>query len=359
MGVPAAKLKQIKRTRLRDSDGFLQSRAYINFLAQTHPELRLKREGTFPSYVAQLPFYEPLRPGRLRELLRGCAHRWPHWFAPSTLFIGSPFEPYEQSSQLGGDIDEGMGDLAHRAQKEGCGLMVLTNVSSSDVALQTWRQQGFKAMPSLPDMVLTLCGAHFDDYLNSRKSKVRNSIARNIRKFEEAGFEICRFKGPELRALSHHLVRSYHQMYARANIKWLRHTAAYFEHLCDFEEDVFVDIAVNASGHLMGFIVSFDDGNRLHGGRIGVIPRQHQKNAVYFRLIYSLIERAYDLKKREVVLEPTSFKMKRYLGAEYRPLVNLIRGTNVFWRTVCFLGGGLGRYWLRYLERRDQLEEYY
>ena len=273
MGVPAAKFKQIKRTQLRASGSFLQSSAYIDFLSQTHPELSLSWERVFSSYRAPLPFYEPLKPGRLRGMLQFLAKRWPQWFAPKTLFIGSPFEPYEQTSQLNRHSDRAISELVVHAQQKDCGLMVLTNVCPSEPAVQAWRQNGFHILPSFPDMVLRLKGQRFEDYLISRKSKMRNSIARNIRQFEAAGFKVRRFQGAELRALSHHLVRSYHHMYARANIKWLRHSASYFEHLCDFEEDVFVDVALSASGQMLGFVVSFNDGDRLHGGRIGVVPR--------------------------------------------------------------------------------------
>lgn len=359
MGVPAAKLKQMKPVLTQGEQLFLRSRAYMDFLSQTHPQLRLKWDHNFPSYRAPLPFYEPVKPGPVRSLLRLLAERCPQLFAPRTLFIGSPFEPYEQTYQLQRHTHQGLRELSYQAQKEGCGLIVLTNVCPDNPALLKWRQSGFQVLPSFPDMVLPLTGQCFDDYLGSRKSKIRNSISRNMRHFENAGFKIRRVQGEALRGLSHHLVRSYHQMYVRANLKWLRHTASYFEQLSDFEQNVFVDVALNKSEQLVGFVVSFEDGKRLHGGRIGVVPRQHQKNAVYFRLIYRLLERAYDLNKEEVVLEPTSYKTKRHLGAEYRPLVNLIRGNNVFWRTVCFLGGNIGRFWLRYLEQRHQLEKYY
>ena len=126
-------------------------------------------------------------------------------------------------------------------------------------------------------------------------------------------------KGDALRLLAHQMIQGYHHLYVRAGVKWLRHTAAYFESLSSFEDDIFVDVAFGSNQRLVGFIVSYNDGERLHGGRIGIMPSHHQKDAVYFRLIYQLIQRGYALKKKEVVLEPTSFKFKRYLGAQYRP----------------------------------------
>ena len=65
------------------------------------------------------------------------------------------------------------------------------------------------------------------------------------------------------------------------------------------------------------------------------------------------------LKKKEVVLEPTSFKFKRYLGAQYRPLVNLVSGVNPFWSLVCRAGYRLGLWWLNHLTQARQLEKYY
>ena len=92
-------------------------------------------------------------------------------------------------------------------------------------------------------MVLSLPGDHFDDYLAMLKSKERNSILRNLRRFEQSRLTIRRMKGDALRLLAHQMIQGYHHLYVRAGVKWLRHTAAYFESLSSFEDDIFVDVA--------------------------------------------------------------------------------------------------------------------
>ena len=118
-----------------------------------------------------------------------------------------------------------------------------------------------------------------------------------------------------------------------------------------------MDGAFDQRGNLVGFVMSFHDGERLHGGRIGVVPSQHRKNAVYFRLIYALIERAYLENKSHLVLEPTSYAFKRFLGGTRKPLVNLVRGATPFWGTVMFLGIKFGKICLRHLESSSWLNK--
>ena len=359
MGVPAAKFKQKIYDLAPPSSQFLHSERYINWLAKTHPSLNLKTDFGLPTYEAPLGFFEPLKPGRLRRAFRFAALKWPRLFAPKALFVGSPFEPYEQILNEKSQTPEFISRLRGSALECGCGLVVVTNVSKKNSNLDAWRAQGFKVLPSFPDMVLSLPGDHFDDYLAMLKSKERNSILRNLRRFEQSRLTIRRMKGDALRLLAHQMIQGYHHLYVRAGVKWLRHTAAYFESLSSFEDDIFVDVAFGSNHRLVGFIVSYNDGERLHGGRIGIMPSHHQKDAVYFRLIYQLIQRGYALKKKEVVLEPTSFKFKRYLGAQYRPLVNLVSGVNPFWSLVCRAGYRLGRWWLNHLTQARQLEKYY
>ncbi len=356
MVVLAAKLKQQIYGPMSAQDRFLRSERYIAWLAQTHPQLKIRNDSLGVTYQAPLQFFEPLKPGFLRKMMRFAALKCPQLFAPKALFMGSPFEPYEQLLPLQKNM---MPELKSRAREEGCGIIVVTNVDATQLQSDTLNQQGFKILPSFPDMVLSLPGQSFTDYLKALKSKERNSLLRNIRRFDESGCTVKRVCGKELRSLSHQMLQGYHQMYVRAEVKWLRHTAEYFHSIADLSEDVFVDVAFTPQNKLAGYVVSFDDGDRLHGGRIGLMPSHYQKHGVYFRLIYRLIERGYMHHKKELVLEPTSFKLKRYLGAQYRPLVNLMVGTTPFWAMVCTVGHRLGRRWLRHLTQPQELEKIY
>ena len=356
MVVHAPKLKQQIYGLSPAQERFLYSDRYIDWLAQTHPHLNIKNDSLGVTYQAPLQFFEPLKPGILRKFMHFATLKCPQLFAPKALFLGVPFEPYEQLSPLQLEM---IPELQKRAREEGCGVIVLTNVDASQLHTAELETQGIKVVPSFPDMVLSLPGKNFKDFLNARKSKERNSILRNMRRFDESGFTVRRVCGEALRSLSHQMLQGYHHMYVRAEVKWLRHTAAYFDSLSEYGEDVFVDVAFTPGKRLAGFVVSFNDGKRLHGGRIGLTPSQYQKNGVYFRLIYRLIERGYMHQKEEVVLEPTTFKFKRYLGAQYRPLVNLILGATPFWATVCSIGHRLGQRWLRHLNRPHELEKYY
>ena len=356
MGFGAAKFELPPRPTARPEGSFLATDAYMRFLQRTHPELHLDLEGPVPSYVAPLQFYEPLKAGWMRTGLRALTRFFPRLGAPKTLFLGSPFEPYEQTSGLKKATQPCVRHLKKRMAEHQCGLAVLTNVCPESSNLSQWKAAGFKVLPSFPDVVLDLPGISFADFLKAKKSKVRNSILRNMRRFDRGGFTIRSINGAELKQHAYHFQRAYHHMFARAQVKWLRHTASYFENLRELGDHLFVEGAFDPKGRMVGFVMAFDDGDRLHGGRIGVIPSQHKKNSVYFRLIYALLERGYLAQKSQVVLEPTSYAFKGALGAQARPMVNLVAGATPFWRTVMFLGLKFGKISLRHLESPSWLK---
>ncbi|MBL90667.1 MAG: hypothetical protein CMH56_02505 [Myxococcales bacterium] len=356
MGFGAAKFELPAQPRVRLPGSFLATDAYMRFLQATHPDLHLDLQGPLPSYMAPLCFYEPLKNGWIRSCLRFLARYGSRLGAPQTLFLGSPFEPYEQTAGLHQSPRSCLAYAQQRLRQRSCGLVVVTNVCAESSHLPQWERAGFKVLPSFPDMVLNLPGTSFADFLKAKKSKVRNSILRNMRKFDDAGLRIRSISGAELKKHAHHFQRAYHHMFARAQVKWLRHTASYFECLEQLGDHLFVEGAFDAKGRLVGFVMAFDDGDRLHGGRIGVIPTQHKKNSIYFRLIYALLERGYQAQKKQVVLEPTSYAFKGTLGANARPMVNLVAGTTPFWRVVMFLGLKFGKMSLRHLESPSWLK---
>ena len=70
MVVVAAKLKQQIYELSPAQERFLCSDRYIDWLAQTHPHLNIKDDALGVTYQAPLQFFEPLKPGILRKLIR-------------------------------------------------------------------------------------------------------------------------------------------------------------------------------------------------------------------------------------------------------------------------------------------------
>ncbi len=344
----------------------LDSAHYRRFLAGAHPRLALSDERLpVPSYVAPLDVREPMLPGFFKQALALGVKIAPSQVKPQTLFLGTPFERYDQSGLLD-DVGE-PGVLAERARTEaeeqGLELVVATCVSPNHPSLPRWLEAGFHALPSFPDTVVTLAGAGLDDHLATLPSEDRSGIRRNKKRFERAGHRLERLSSSS--EVADTLYQSYLPFFERASVKWLPHTPAYFAGVAALDERVRLTVARDPDDAIIGFLLSFEDepdeaGRRvLHAGRIGVLPSFYKQDAVYFRLLYHVLEEGFATGCTHVSLEPTAYRTKRHLGARRRRMVNLVLGVSPRWRLLLSTCHGIGRRLLRHLDQRSTLERVY
>lgn len=339
---------------------------YRRFLADTHPELHFDDDRLdVPSYVAPLDVREPMLPGLMRNAVRVGAPISPVAVKPKSLFIGSPFERYDQSHLL--DDVRAPESLAQQAravaEHDGLELVVVTCVDPRHERMGRWTDAGFRALPSFPDTVLPLVAPTFDGQLRMLPPEDRNGIRRNVRRFERAGHRLERLSSSRNEADA--LWRAYLPMYERATVKWLPHSREYFARVAELDEQVHLTVAKTADDEIIGFVINFEDlrgddhQRRFHAGRIGVDPRFHKKDAVYFRLMYHVIEESIARGGTHLSLEPTGYRMKRHLGATRRQLVNLVMGVSPSWRLLLATMAPVGRALLRHLDDKGKLERIY
>lgn len=341
----------------------LDAPAYRRFLAETHPELAIDdaRLGGVPSFLAPLDVREPLRPGPARGLLELLQRAVPEWVTPRALFLGTPFERYDQSHLLAEmpevfELTERVESAARRYRRD---VAVLTNVRPSAVPLEQWRAAGWASLPSFPDTVVGLGAASFEHHLKTLPQGDRSGIRRNIRRFERAGHMLERVY--DASQLGSPIYACYRPFFERATVRWQPHTREYFAKLTELGEDVRLHVAWACDGQLIGFVVSFRDANGFQAGRIGVHQDYYRRDAVYFRLLYHVLEEALEERRGSglLSLEPTGYRMKRHLGAEKVPLVNLVRGISETWTILLSQLDWLGGLMLRHLEDRSTLERLY
>lgn len=340
----------------------LDEPAYLAFLARTHPDLQLRNDRLeLPSFVAPLPLSDALQPGRKRAAITQLAAWFPGWLQPKTLFLGSPFEPYEQTSLLRGRDPEAIRRQVERAgSREDAELAVLTSIDARAPELSAWKAAGFIAVPSFPDVWRPIQGLSLEDELKRIPGPDRSSVRRNIRAFQEAGLRLRRLTDSSELAAA--LYGAYRPMYQRARVKWLRHSLAYFEGLAALGPRVWLTVAEDKHGALAGFVVSFEDALGLQAGRLGVSPAWRERSGVYFRLLYSTLESAIAARPSEasrLSLEPTAYRLKRHLGGELRPMVNLMLGLKAPWKTGLRAGAPLSRPLLGHLTDPEALEAHY
>jgi hypothetical protein len=347
-------------------DLLLDDPRYYRFLAATHPHLRISNGRLqVPSYVATLDVREPLLKGPVKAALEVGKAVTPGYVTPRALFLGTPFERYDQT-HLFDEIDDvpALTRAAERAARRlDAELVVITCVQGAHRRAHDFTHAGFVELPSFPDTVVTLHGDSFDEHLATLPQGDRSGVRRNIRRFERAGHTLKTVSST--RELGETLYAAYRPMFDRAAVKWLPHTPAYFEGIADLDERVHVTVAFNPEHEAIGFIVNFEDGlddahrRVFQAGRIGVLPAYHRKDAVYFRLMYHVLEEAIARGGTHLSLEPTGYRMKRHLGADKIPLVNLVYGVSPTWRLLLGGAAGLGRFLLRHLEDPGKLEGNY
>ncbi|MFZ9889046.1 MAG: hypothetical protein ACO3JL_16235, partial [Myxococcota bacterium] len=148
----------------------LDSRRYRRFLAETHPELQLSEDRlAVPSFIAPLDVREPLLPGYFRDALLQFPALLETPLRPTTLFLGTPFEPYDQTHFFEGvsDVPGLVSGARTLAAERGLDLVVVTCVSPGAPFLGAWQREGFVTLQSFPDAVVTLRGHSFEEHLMS------------------------------------------------------------------------------------------------------------------------------------------------------------------------------------------------
>ena len=303
---------------------------YVTKLATTHPELELNcTRFDLPSYFFQTSLHEFLLPGFISQLVMNAEPWFPRLTKPNGLFLGLPFEPYEQTRFLSKNLPS----ISDVTSQKNLDFVMLTNVDASFTKFSTeWVPKGYMPLLSFPDMIIPLHYNSFSTYISHLNGKSRETIKRNIRKFNLAGLHLESHRNSE--EIAQILHEFYYSFYSKAKVKWICHSQNYFQILSQINHNVHLTVAKNCQNEIVGFIINFGESNIWHSSRIGIHPQYNRKSGVYFRLLYHSIEEAIAHQATSLSLGPTTYKIKRQLGAQYNFLYNLILGVSPIWKTL-------------------------
>lgn len=335
--------------------GLLFDAHYIQFLAQTHPQLALGQSLTqAPFFMSRLPCYEVLRPGIIRDCTRSLESLFPSLLNPRALVFGLPFEPYEQTPIL--EALPNSTTMKKLARDVGADMIFLPNISRS-APLEKLYQEGFFNVPSFPDMRLSLNVHSFKEYLNYMPSKYRRGIQKNIRIFEEKKYKLI-YKDQLNNEHPRQFYEAYCFMRKRARVPWIAYEQEYFVHFHTIPQS-FIVAAFNEDDEFLGMAQGIQEGCKFHIARVAARKEIHRRDSIFFRLIYATIEHALHQGCTEIIFAPTSYALKRRLGARPSPLYNLILPISFSYKLVRTIHPGAFRILLRHLNSQEVLEKLY
>jgi len=280
----------------------------------------------------------------------------PRLLRPTVVGVGTPFEPYNQTKLA---VECAVLEHLEEELRVTCGdsnieLALLTNVTLSASEAAFWKTRGWYSLPSFPDMTLPLPYDSFKDFITHRSSNMRRTIRGHIRKFERSGYRL------EWQRDSEQNWRDYFNAYNfvrnRSLVPWIAHSEAYFQKMPSLTPVVELLIALDTQKRPVAFMSYLNAEDVAHAGRFGILPNHHRKHAIYFRLLYALIERAIKENKRELKLEPTTYRLKRRLGAHYQFTQNLLLPVSTVWKQTLPLAPSLGHFLLEHLQKPNKLE---
>ncbi len=331
--------------------------SYVNFLRETHPELHISqtRLGA-PYFFSPISCFEPLLPGLIRHLARLGGKFLPSLARPKALVFGLPFEPYEQSAVL--DILPEMSLMTAMAQDSRAEIILITNVDKRP-AVEKLLERGFFLIPSFPDMRLELGMKNFAEYLSSLPAKYRTGMRKNIRRFHEKKHRLV--ETPDISpGLASHFYSAYCHARSAAKIPWIPYQKDYFSALHQRIPQSHVSVAIDEGGNFLGMVQAIQEGDLFHIARLATTEAAHRQDGIFFRLLYASIERAITQGSGQILLGPTSYTLKRRLGAKAFPLNNLLLPISPQWRAlVSVVRPASFNYLLRHLGSLERLEKLY
>lgn len=328
---------------------------YIKFLAKAHPHLCIGTTdvGT-PYYVSTISCLDMLSPGLLSRTIRNNFFIPSLLISPRTLVFGLPFEPYQQTSTL-----EALPDVKTMhimAKSLRADVILMTNLDPGSTRFRHFQEQGFFSIPSFPDMTLSIHGNSFEDFLHRLTQKHRYSIRQHMRRFSSKGHKV-----EKVATVSFELARdcydAYVGFYDRAKVPWFKYEFDYFHGFLRHVPHGFVKVARTFHGQFIGMVLGMREGRYMHITRLGVHPDYVRKDSVLFRLFYAAIEESIATSCEMISLGPTSYRIKRRMGACMKRVKNLISPVSSSWQLLMACNPSF--FLLRHLTDDTVMEEFY
>ena len=181
------------------------------------------------------------------------------------------------------------------------------------------KKRGYSRINNLPNTKIEIKWKSFDDYLSSMRSQYRYKVIDRMNAFRTGGFsmEVVR----DFSLYADDLERLCKNVYDNAKeYKRERLPAEFFKSINTHLEQRSAVILIRRDSVIVGFTLLFFDHETLIPIFSGLDYDYSKEYAVYFNLLYKIVEVAIESGKKEVDLGITTLVPKKEIGADVVPL---------------------------------------
>ena len=198
-------------------------------------------------------------------------------------------------------------------------FVLIKDLPADDHGAAALRRFGYRPIATDPDMVLELRPEwkDFAGYLGGLQSKYRSSIKGVAKKLDAAGCRVAAIADVE--AAAPHLHALYRQVLEASNIHPVELPAGYWPAMAAAAGPDLRMTGITRDGTLLGFQATVKDGDTAVGYYLGYERTLRDELPLYFRLLHSNIEAAFDWGCKRVSFGRTCLEPKAQLGAKPVP----------------------------------------
>lgn len=283
--------------------------------------------------AAVLPLYEVhteslglYQPGRLadgrwtgRYLLAGARRGFVNGFPVA------PGLPDDQRAEVVRVLLSTVRDRVRACGADGALFLHLTTGAAEAMRQATGEDATGLPLLTLVDAAINVPGDSLEDYVQAIAAKARRKVRREMKVFDQAGYEIAEERLANCLTEAKSLVCNLQHRYGHMDDdeQW----RSELDHMAELLGDRGVVFSARRQGSLVGFALGYPSGDTLYMRRCGFDYEALEDAFEYFNLGYYLpLQYAYRHGLRRLHLGPTSYEAKVRRGASLAPMWSLAFG---------------------------------
>lgn len=228
-------------------------------------------------------------------------------------------------------VEKASWQLATHLRRGGASLdaVIHKDVYSSNLKnYRNWRLSRYHAFDFQPSMEFHLRPEwrSFEDYLENLSSKYRVRARRAAKKAKN--LRVCRLSLLEIRRYSQDMFALYEQIAQKAAFNGVHLHPDYFYQLKKQLGDHFEVLAYFDGEKMAGFCSILHHDSRSEAFFLGLDPQYNHSAQLYLNMLYDIIKRGIEKKKKHIGFARTAMAIKSSVGAEPERLYGLIKFFN-------------------------------